>query len=963
MTHLYCLENLSFSQNPHYRSIFAYSTNLLTALLVATGGLGIWAKGAIAQIAPDVNYNSTTGAVEVDNNAFQIRTGPLTNTSNIELPALLPEDTSEGRNIPVFSDQLAPNRVEIRPDVDYINESFDTLVNQAATGTTYTLQSDSLQLNTQFVLERRPSEHFYGQGVETTVSSPDAIVSNQSTFVRGDVVTRDANGQSLPESTQIDVNYGAEDRVDLRVLHIVRNGALPAESGIYFSADGEFIVEDGFDRDFHDGDYVQVSGGQGRGQATRESTDLSEDIQVFETPLAPAVREEEIVETDLIENTVQFDAVLQEEEIQGEVAPPEEGSTRLGHADGVVTAERQQLVYNRYAATNRIRAGSDGFGLSGQLAPLVINPNVPPTLLSGNLTFNPTVGDNEAGLSATLGVTQFFTPTHRLARDVLGNIIENPDANGPTLVEPVGLFSNQRLVGYVPATPEEIVPTSPLSSTRGVFELPSDQPIIIEPLDPARVGSGNAAYTDNVGGLLIERATGGISFVPQWTKAGYAETPISLSAGEALRIIHALVPQQANQDLQLGETYAVTVGTDSYEIEDGGFSIISADRQPQNFLQETSEVYAVEDTVAAGNAAIPAFSGIQGTYAERPGGPLVPTVDVELPDEVDARVGNRLYSPVTLAGNAGQSPYSRTTRAVGFYLGGTLSGGVGNQRNTINRATGSVTQAADSLLTRRTLNTFRTPRWQRDTIITQTTELTRAIGNAFFDINRDGELTNARFDEESSEIVSSSTEVKEERAIVSGDESLMSTTRSEDIQVLEPRIIEVDEVRTTTQSEAYPNFSTVQGELALGGVLNFGNTPWSMAANTLRAELFARDTVLGRSQNGSEVGWRAEVVFHPFGEVQRVGYQYDAAGIALPLYATEPVFGPDGERVIETLVSSSGEAVEVPVSEFVQDDSGDFVPQTVGTGQANGPGVYLRVEDVFRGGRSAEIAGGVQFSF
>ena len=37
--------------------------------------------------------------------------------------------------------------------------------------------------------------------------------------------------------------------------------------------------------------------------------------------------------------------------------------------------------------------------------------------------------------------------------------------------------------------------------------------------------------------------------------------------------------------------------------------------------------------------------------------------------------------------------------------------------------------------------------------------------------------------------------------------------------------------------------------------------------------------------------------------------------------------------------------------------------QTVGTGKAKGPGVYLRVEDVFAGDDGAAIAGGIQFSF
>ena len=235
---------------------------------------------------------------------------------------------------------------------------------------------------------------------------------------------------------------------------------------------------------------------------------------------------------------------------------------------GTQTESGEQLVYNRYAAAREVRLGSDGLGVTGQLSPLIQNPNIPPTLLTGNLTFNPTVGNNEAGLTTTVGVTQFLNPTHQVARDIFGNEIAAPDGAG--LVEPVGMFSDRQWIGYVPAQPDQTLRGDQLFSVNGIFELPEDKGIEIAPPDPNSVGRGRAAYTRNVGGLLIEFAAGDMTFVPQWTETGYAQESLTLAAGEARRVIYALVPQQPNQALQLGDRYAVTDTANGYRIVDGG---------------------------------------------------------------------------------------------------------------------------------------------------------------------------------------------------------------------------------------------------------------------------------------------------------------------------------------------------------------------------------------------------------
>ena len=45
------------------------------------------------------------------------------------------------------------------------------------------------------------------------------------------------------------------------------------------------------------------------------------------------------------------------------------------------------------------------------------------------------------------------------------------------------------------------------------------------------------------------------------------------------------------------------------------------------------------------------------------------------------------------------------------------------------------------------------------------------------------------------------------------------------------------------------------------------------------------------------------------------------------------------------------------------DQTGEHIPQKVGTGKPVEPGLYLRVEDLFGGDDGIEFAGGIQFDF
>ena len=947
----------------------------LMATLMAAVGWGALGQGAIAQSVTEGGGDGRltvedSGAVQLDNNAFDFRTGDLENESNIPLPSRLPRDIEEGKAQQVDRSRQAPNTIELTPDVDFIESSLNEILEREEGGTEYTFTSDSLELQTEFNVRYRVGDHNFGEGIQATVIGPNGEQLSQDTiYVRGDTITVGPGGIDLPDEDSTTASYGAEDTVELRVLNIRKDGEDPRESAIYFSEDGEFVVEDlqdGGDLDFDDGEYVQISDGQGQVDTVEESTTVTEESDITETPLDPEIREEiNVLEEDVTTEVVQFDETEELFRDFGEVSLPDAVGTWLGHASGMRTENDEQLIYSRYTNESQFRLGSDGVTATGQLKPLIGNPNAPPTLLNGTLNFNPFVGDNEAGFTGTLGVTQYLNPTHRVARDAFGNEVVSPD--GARLLEPAGLLTNRRVVGYVPEVPERLVRGEPVFSTNGIVDLPTDSGIAVLPPDPSKVGRGDSAYTENVGGLLLEDSTGELVFVPQWNGSGYSQAEIELPAGAVSRIIYALVPQQAGQDLALGQNYAVSQGDDGYVIEEGGFTVISADRQPENFVQEMAEIYAVEDTLPTSNTATEIFNGIRGTYAETVGGERVPTLDVSVPTEADARVGNNFVPQVLLDREEGQPPVLRSaTRALGFYLDGGLTVGVGNQEDSVTRSIRTMEQATDQIRRLQEVTRFEVPRIQRDEVVTRVTETARQSGVAFFDINENGELSNVRFEERDRESLSrNEEELDRSSTIVEGAAIQLDAEPIEEdvVEEVAGDMIQLDE-RVDTDTDSYANFSAVRGEIALGSVLNFGNTPWTTAANTVRAELFAQDTVIGRDGgDGVDAGWRAEVAFHPFGEVKRDAFRYDESGNVVPIYRTEAVRDADGNVVTETVTDANGNPFEVAVNGFMLDENGEKMMDSVGTGVARGPGVYLRVQDVFDDSEGVVVAGGLQYSF
>lgn len=953
------------------KNVYAVSTALLLAVGMSA------AQSAKAQSNPNITVEDD-GSVFIDRNGFDIYTGPLQNNSNIPLPEEIIMNPEEEEAVPVVEDQLSPNTLNLQVDTESINRQFQQVIDDRPIPSSFEIQNDSLQFQSRFEVNYSPGNHDFGEGIEVNVYGPDGTLrSSEKVFIRGDRVER-FNGQSLPTSDSIQVTYGPEERVELRVLTLrPEDGEITEnESAIYPTVRGEFAVEDfpdGQNIDFNDGDYLEMVDGVGEAEILSERSQVVqgpvENVEVIRTPFVD-VRVVDTVEREMVMSTEQFTEV-DEERDYGEVEDPRTDPILLPHAIGIRTEDGEQLIYDQYSDTAQVRLGTEGGTITGQTAPLVEDPAAAPTLITGTANFDPFADENEAGLSVNVGVTQYLHSTHEQATGMLGNPIANPDPDGPRLVQPTGLFDNTRIVGYVEATPEEVMPGEPLSSVEGVFNLPEDRAVVITPADPSLVGPGEAAYTENVGGLIIERNDGTAEFVPQWTENGFESDPIRLEAGEAERVIYALVPQQPGQSLELGESYDLNAaGT---LITEGGYEVISATQRPDNFVREMAEVYAVEDTLPGQNAVTEEFNGLRGLYQERPGGEVIPTVDETIPTMVDARVGNQLLTEdIVIPGEPGQLGYRSTTVAGGLYARGSLGLGIGNQEDVVTTTTSTFEADVATITNQFVTETYRTPGTEVETItttqITETSQDIRQTGTANFDVAANGLLADLNVDVGNEEVIDQQSRVVEETVdrsteIVLGEEILADR---EVVDTETDRIVrnaQLTDRQVEQDTDTYPNVSPLVGEVALGAILNYGNTPWTPAANTLRGEVFARDVVVGESDDGSDVGLRAEVVFHPFGEEQRPAYGYDDEGNLVPIFETEPLLDENGERQYKVLENVDGELVDIALNQFVYDENGDRIQETTGTGESSGPGIFIRLEEVLNDDDGTTLSGGLQYTF
>jgi len=140
---------------------------------------------------------------------------------------------------------------------------------------------------------------------------------------------------------------------------------------------------------------------------------------------------------------------------------------------------------------------------------------------------------------------------------------------------------------------------------------------------------------------------------------------------------------------------------------------------------------------------------------------------------------------------------------------------------------------------------------------------------------------------------------------------------------------ELIDQQVTTDQETFPNLSPLLDELAIGGLLNIGNPPWTPAANALRAELFTQGTVIGEGNDGAATGWRVEGIFNPFGEQHRPAYGVDLAGNVTPIYQTQPALGADGQQLVTLLADAFGNSIPVDTDQFVLDEAGERISKTV----------------------------------
>jgi hypothetical protein len=295
---------------------------------------------------------------------------------------------------------------------------------------------------------------------------------------------------------------------------------------------------------------------------------------------------------------------------------------------------------------------------------------------------------------------------------------------------------------------------------------------------------------------------------------------------------------------------------------------------------------------------------------------------------------------------------------------------VGNQEDAVTTTTATFLNQRDVLFQQTTTNTFVTPRTLVDTsttdTVTTTTVSAQQTGELDFDVAPDGNLTNVTFLLEDPQTFTET--VIQERpttieTIIREDPEFLaaSETIAADPVVLTEQTELIDQ-QITTYQETFPNVSPLLGELAIGGVLNIGNTPWTPAANTLRAELFTQGTVIGGGNDGAATGWRVEAIFNPFGEQQRPAYGVDLAGNVTPIYQTQPALDANGQQLVTLLANASGHSIPVDTYQFVLDEAGERIPKTVGTGTPIGPGAYLRLEDIFRED-GMTLEGGLTFNF
>ena len=319
---------------------------------------------AITGITAPANAQVTdTGeTLRVDQNAFYLETGDRTNTSNIPLPTILPENLIEKQALPVSDTLLAPNSVNVGTNDSYI-------VNSVREATGYSVTDYVVELNVEIDLV--PGAHKYGEGIELTGGDG----TTESAFVQGSGVTVGPNGEQLANSNQLSTTFNRGEEATIGFRNIRENGGPIEQSGVHFDASGNLITEDlqdGGDLDFNDGQYI-----------TNLSASAIADIEDVQSVEQTTSRTEdfELVSRSAID--------------------------LLGFMNENGT----------YTDATRFYAESDGnSGVTHQFTPLFNNRR--PTLL------NVGVRTDFDSVAASLGINQFITPVYRIEEsEVLSDYI------------------------------------------------------------------------------------------------------------------------------------------------------------------------------------------------------------------------------------------------------------------------------------------------------------------------------------------------------------------------------------------------------------------------------------------------------------------------------------------------------------------------------------------------------------
>lgn len=245
------------------------NTQFKTLTLFALASTTFIPTGAKADI---INTGESFISTE---NAWVFETGERNNTSNIPIPTVFPDSLQERRALPVNRQVLAPDSVNLSANDSYI-------VNEVENQTSLTVTDYNLNVTVDLAQVR--GSHGFAEGVELTSSDG----STDQSFIRGEVVRFDSDGNKLDRSSSVSGTFGRGESVDVAFRNIRKNRGPIRESGVHFDSEGVLIVEDlqnGGDLDFNDGEYLENLSAIGIAQVEGTVSETSQTVEKEEYEL------------------------------------------------------------------------------------------------------------------------------------------------------------------------------------------------------------------------------------------------------------------------------------------------------------------------------------------------------------------------------------------------------------------------------------------------------------------------------------------------------------------------------------------------------------------------------------------------------------------------------------------------------------------------------------------------------